>query len=308
VPIVIPDVLAGYLIKHEGDAGRAWIAGLPRLVADCLDRWRLRVVGEPMHGMSALVVPVVDGDDVPAALKLQVVTEESVGEPAALNEWNGNGAVRLLDHDPASGAMLLERLDSTRSLMSLEDDLVALRILSELLVRLVSVQAPDGMRHLKDIAADMLERVPRASVVLPDAADRRLLEICAGTVGELLGDAGDRLLHWDLHQDNVLAAPASSGREPWLAIDPKPLAGDPGFELLPALWNRWADIVATGDVARAVRRRFDLMTEVLGLDRERATGWTLGRVLQDALWEIEDGVTTLESARAEIARALIDAP
>ncbi|NDL56853.1 hypothetical protein F7O44_07180 [Phytoactinopolyspora sp. XMNu-373] len=50
------------------------------------------------------------------------------------------------------------------------------------------------------------------------------------------------------------------------------------------------------------------MTEMLGLDRERATGWTLARVLQDSLWEIEDGATRLESARVEIARALIGAP
>ena len=41
--------------------------------------------------------------------------------------------------------------------------------------------------------------------------------------------------------------------------------------------------MATGNVTRAVLRRFDLLTEVLGLDRQRAIGWTLGRVLQNAL-------------------------
>lgn len=58
--------------------------------------------------------------------------------------------------------------------------------------------------------------------------------------------------------------------------------------------NRWDEIVATGDVPRAVLRRFDHLTEVLGLDRQRAIGWTLGRVLQNALWDIEDGRTVLE--------------
>jgi hypothetical protein len=49
---------------------------------------------------------------------------------------------------------------------------------------------------------------------------------------------------------------------------------------------------------------FDLLTEVLGLDRRRATGWTLGRVLQNALWDIEDGDTALDPAQIAIAAAL----
>jgi streptomycin 6-kinase len=118
---------------------------------------------------------------------------------------------------------------------------------------------------------------------------------------ELIGEPGDRLLHWGLHYDNIFAGQ----REPWLVIDPEPLAGDPGFDLLPALHNRWDEIVATGDVARAVLRCFDLLTEVPGLDRQRATGWTLGRVLQNALWDIEDGETALAPAQIAIATALL---
>jgi streptomycin 6-kinase len=104
-------------------------------------------------------------------------------------------------------------------------------------------------------------------------------------------EPGDRLLHWDLHDENVLA----SGRAPWLAIDPKPLAGDPGFELWPALDNRFDpdDIVW----------RFDAMTDVLALDRPRAHAWTLGRLLQNTLWDIEDD-RPLDDTRLEIARRL----
>lgn len=104
-----------------------------------------------------------------------------------------------------------------------------------------------------------------------------------------------------LHYDNVLAAE----REPWLAIDPKPLAGDPGFDPLPALDDRWDEVVASGDATRAVLRRFDLLTEALGLDRKRATGWTLGRVLQNALWDVEDGETALDPVQVAIATALL---
>jgi hypothetical protein len=61
-------------------------------------------------------------------------------------------------------------------------------------------------------------------------------------------------------------------------------------------------VVATGNVTRAVLRRFDLLTEVLGLDRQRATGWTLGRVLQNALWDIEDGDTALDPTQSPSPR------
>jgi streptomycin 6-kinase len=116
----------------------------------------------------------------------------------------------------------------------------------------------------------------------------------------LLSDAGDRLLHWDLHDENVLAG----DREPWLAIDPVPLAGDPGFDLWPALNSRWSTVVA-GGVEGVVLRRFDLLTEVVGVDRAAAAGWTLGRVLQNALWEIEDGKAALDPADVALATVLL---
>ncbi|GLX01901.1 aminoglycoside phosphotransferase family protein [Microtetraspora sp. NBRC 16547] len=307
--IEIPDALAASHARYFGEVGRAWTAGLPDLAADFMERWRLRADGPSFHGVVALVLPVICADGTPAALKLQLVEEETLGEPVALRAWDGNGSVRLLCDSTESGAMLLERLNPSRSLSAVQDDLAALQILSELLARLVALPAPEGLRRLADVTAAMLDHVPWAQARLADPGDRRLLDTCAGAVRELLGEPGDRLLHWDLHYDNVLAShPSSSGREPWLAIDPKPLAGDPGFELLPALDNRWDEIVSRGDVARAVLRRFDLMTEVLGLDRRRAVGWTLGRVLQNALWDVEDGEGAIRPEQKAIAAALLARP
>lgn len=55
---------------------------------------------------------------------------------------------------------------------------------------------------------------------------------------------------------------------------------------MPALWNRWDDLMETGDVSAALLRRFDLMTDIMGLDRSRAAAWTLGRVLEAAVWDL----------------------
>ncbi|MCF2526953.1 aminoglycoside phosphotransferase family protein [Yinghuangia soli] len=301
---VPPGFVAAY---GTGDPARqAWLDELPRLADDLIGRWELRPDGgEPAYGMASLVVPVTRADGTPAVLQLRQVTEDNAGAALGLRTWGGHGAVRLLDHDPDSGCMLLERLDAARPLSSVADDDAAMRALADVMARLVAVPAPAGLRRLADIAAAMVDAVPDAVDQLKDPDERRLVHICAAAVRELIPDldaADDRLLHWDLHYDNVLAG----DREPWLAIDPEPLAGDPGFELLPAMDNRWDEVTAGGDVPGVVLRRFDTLTEALTLDRRRATGWTLGRVLQNALWDIEDGRHALEPAQVAIAEVLIE--
>jgi streptomycin 6-kinase len=283
--IIVPAELAELHEKYSGEAGRLWIAGLPAMAAVAMDRWELVGDGQVASGAVALIIPVARRDGSKAVLKLQPVDDETGGEPAALRAWAGRGAVRLLEHDPSSGAMLLERLDASRDLNTMEDDLAATKIIAELLVQLNSVPAPTGMRHLGDVAAATLAGTPEAIRLVEDPGERRILINCAARLQELITDQiENRLLHWDLHYFNTLFT--LDGVAEWKAIDPKPLSGDSSFELLPALWNRWDDLVRSGDVTRALLRRFDLMTEVLGLDRAHAAGWTLGRVLQNAVWDL----------------------
>ncbi len=296
----IPQGLVASYVTGFGEEGRAWITELPSLAADLLERWQLRRDGGVRSGQASLVLPVLRHDGTRAVLKLQLSREETTAALIGLRAWNGDGMVRLLDHDPASSSMLLERLDGARTLASIDDDDVAMGILAGLHARLVAGPAPQGLRGLGEVAAAMLEQVPQAVARLADPADRDLLRGWASAVAELADEPGDRLLHWDLHYDNVLAAQ----REPWIAIDPEPLAGDPGFDLWPALDSRWDDVVAQGDPLRVVGRRFDLLTDALGLDRARAAGWTLGRLLQNALWDIEDGEQRLAPSAVVMAEAL----
>ncbi|MBT2900464.1 APH(6)-I family aminoglycoside O-phosphotransferase [Streptomyces sp. McG3] len=298
--IHVPDGLAESYSRSSGEEGRAWVAGLPALVERCIDRWELKRDGGVHSGEASLVVPVLRADGTRAALKLQMPREETTAALIGLRTWNGNGMVRLLDHDAPSSTMLLERLDGSHTLEAVEDDDEAMRILAGLLARLHSVPAPPGLRGLGEIAAAMVEEVPSAVHSLTDPEDRSRLRGWASAVAELVGEPGDRILHWDLHYENVLAAE----REPWLAIDPEPLVGDPGFDLWPALDTGWERIEATGDALRVVRRRFDLVTEALELDRGRAAGWTLARLLQNTLWDIEDGRTAIAPSQIAVADAL----
>ncbi|MEU9046247.1 MULTISPECIES: aminoglycoside phosphotransferase family protein [unclassified Kitasatospora] len=305
MPVDVPPDLAASLEEFLGAEGRAWAARLPALAGELLDRWELRPDGPPAHGVVGLVLPVLRADGTPAVLKLQPVDEETAGEPLALDAWDGCGAVRLLDHEPLSGSMLLERLDPARSLLALPDDLEAVRVIADLLRQLTQHQAPRSLRTLAEASTELLSRSPAAVATLGHPDERSLLADCTAALREVRAEPGDRLLHWDLHYGNVLAPLPGSGRGPWLAIDPKPLAGHPGFELLPALRNRWEDLVATGDLTRALLRRFDLLTETLELDREIATAWTLARVLQNAAWAAEEGETVLDPTQRAIAELLL---
>ncbi|NYE42173.1 streptomycin 6-kinase [Streptomyces fulvorobeus] len=301
--IDVPDELIATLSAHGGAPGRAFAAALPGLAGRFLDTWELRRDGDVMYGVCALVLPVVrEADGRRAALKLQARDEETAGEPVALRAWAaaGAGAVVLLDHDAETGTMLLERLDERRPLSAMADEREAVRVLAALLARLTAVPAPADMRGLGDAASRMLGEAPGAVAALADEGERRLLEDCAAAVREVAGEPGDRLLHWDLHFDNVLAGRAEEGRAgEWFALDPKPLAGDPGFDLLPALVNRFD--------AGEVRWRFDVLTEALGMarDRDRARAWTLGRILQNALWGVREGGSRMAPQQVVIGCLLL---
>jgi streptomycin 6-kinase len=287
------------LIKNYGEKSAEWLAGLPEAVAEYVDRWQLTIAGEPLNGEASLILPVVRRDGAEAMLKLQPVNDESESEALALRTWSRDDVVDVLEDDPATSTLLLERLEP-RTLDDLPDHVEATRILAELLTRLSAVPAPPGIRRLEDVAGAMVEDAPGLIPRLADPAEQRLVRRFVAQVTELLPESGDRLLHWDLHYYNVMAAK----RQPWLVIDPKPLAGDPGFEVFPVLWNRWDDLVASGDLRRAIRDRFDLMLEVTGIDRDRALGWTAGRILQNVLWFTEDGATRIELELAAVADAL----
>ncbi|WP_432884988.1 aminoglycoside phosphotransferase family protein [Kribbella sp. CA-245084] len=287
------------LIRNHSEKAPEWLASLPAALDRYVDEWQLTVSGDLMSGEASLIVPVVRRDGTPAMLKLQSVNDESESEALALRTWNHDDVVEVYEDDPETSTLLLERLEP-RTLDDLPDHVEATRILAEILTHLMVIPAPPGVRRLADIAGQMIEDAPAIIPLLVDPADRALAQRLVAQVAEVLPESGDRLLHWDLHYYNVMAA----HRRPWLAIDPKPLAGDPGFELMPACWNRWDDLVATGDVAQAIRNRFDLMLEVTGIDRDRALAWTAGRILQNVLWFTEDGDTRIEAELKAVTDAL----
>nr|WP_281382041.1 aminoglycoside phosphotransferase family protein [Nocardiopsis mwathae] len=251
--------------------------------------------GPVLHGNCGIVVPV-RGTDGPLALKVSWRDDKTRWEAWALAAWAGNGAARLLAHRESAGALLLERLDPQASLERVPLDTAAAAA-GRLLRRLsVPVTPPrDGPPRLAALAEEYARqwhgapRVPIPSAVL-DAARQ--------TCRELGPDAGDLLVDQDLHYANVLRA----RREPWLAIDPKVVLGDPEFGVAPLLWNRFDPRLGPGEL----RRRLEVIVEAGELDPVLARRWSLVRVVEFWMWALDTGSTWGNRAAAALADWLGD--
>ena len=142
---------------------------------------------------------------------------------------------------------------------------------------------------------------------LPQHADtvpRRLLEQARSLMQDFatLPEVDGTLLHTDLHFQNVLAGE----REPWLAIDPKPLAGRPGFELPPVLWNR-VDELGTGSAFRwSVRRRLQVVCDAAGIDEDEARAWVVVRETAEAMSAADAGDRDALTLAISLAKAMDD--
>ena len=276
---LVPPQFVTEISRTAGPAGAAWIEQLPALVAASCERWSLTVDGASMHGVAGLVVPVRAASGTLAVLKISWPHEEAAPEARALRWWAGVGAVRLLDDHADTWSLLLERLDGARSLEDVSDPDSAVAQAAALLPRL-HVPCPTDVPTVRALADRWIEDLPVEWESLGRPVQRKLLDQAVATCRDLASEGPVRLLHGDFHYANVLAGE----REPWLAIDPKPLAGDPAFEIEPLLRNRWDDLTGTDNVSTALRRRFDQIIEVSGIDRERASAWAIARAVDNVLW------------------------
>ena len=247
-------------------------------VREFTERWRLVPDGEVMSGTCSLVLPVRTPEGVEAVLKVGVPDEESEHEHIALRRWGGAGAVRLLAAEPHHRVLLLERL-CARDLSAVPED-EACRIVAEL-YGAIHMPALPQLRSLSSYVTRW--NVELAALSRSAPIPHRLVEQAVTLGRDLIADPGEqKLLHTDLHYANVLA------RKPdgWAVIDPKPLNGDPHYEIAPMLWNRWQEIA--GDVRDGIRRRFWTLVDAALLDEERARAWVIVRMVHNAMWAVQE--------------------
>lgn len=304
----IPTALIQRVERVHGAAGRQWLATLPGLVSECCSRWSLEL-DQPFENLSYnLVLPgrisrgLFDSvaDSAQIVLKLGVPCRELATESAALTLFQGVGAVRLLDHDSLGGALLMERVTPGTPLHNLqrnnedkEDngnkwDIEATRIAAALMRRLwrqPPVNHPfPSLEIWFEAFKQLRKRFAGGSGPFPGTLIARAEKVFAD-----LNASSDRsvILHGDFHHANILF----SGKGEWLAIDPKGISGDPGYEIGSFMLNQLpvgapeATIELTMEI---LSRRLSIFSEELGIGIERLARWAFCHAVLSALWDFEE--------------------
>jgi streptomycin 6-kinase len=268
--------------EREPDV-REWLGRLPQVVADLAERWSLSV-DEPFQpgGQCSWTAPATDASGTALVLKVafRFTTGEERDEAAALQAWDGNGAVRV--HAVASlescSGLLLERCRPGTPLGELlpepEQDVVVAGLLRRLWRQPHDASPFRPLTQMCEMWADEFE-AEYASSPLPDRLDPGLARAGIALFRELPGSAGSQaLLCTDLHAENILAAT----REPWLVIDPKPYIGDPAYDVLQHMLN--CDDRLAADAAGLA----DRMAGLADLDPGRVRLWLFARAVKESIW------------------------
>lgn len=280
----IPESFAACMREVFGAEGDAWLARLPATIEECEQRWSI-AIGEPFPGLTYnYATPAVRSDGTNAVFKAGVPVRELVTEMEALRLFDGHGAARLFESDATLGVMLLERLEPGQSLDSVRDDAVAT---SEAAHVMCSLWRPAPATHLFPTVADWGRGFERLRTefgggsgpfpaALVDEAEELFVALTASSAPAML-------LHGDLHHGNIL----SGEREPWLAIDPKGLVGEPAYETGAWLRNP-RSLFDQPDPGAILHRRVAQFADELALDRERVRGWGMAQAVLSAWWSYED--------------------
>ncbi len=280
------------ILALHGEAGRKWLGVLPALLADYAMRWGLTLEA-PFENLSYnYAAPARCANGSLSVLKLGFPNIELRTEIAALRHFDGQGSVRLLEADEENCAMLLERIIPGETLWDVDDE-IATALLLDVMPQLwkpyfgeypFPSTADWGRRF-----ARLLERHDGKTGKL----DKRTVEKAEKLFFELLASSAEPvLLHGDLHHDNLLSAEC----QPYVAIDPKGVLGEPCYEVGAFLRNPMPGLLEKEEPRGLMQRRVDMIVERLGFDRQRVIGWGMSQAVLSAIWCDEDGVDCADMA------------
>ena len=279
------DPFSRRILDIHGIVGREWLDRLPGLLRECEQRWSLTIQA-PFAALSYnYVAPAQAADGSSLVVKLGVPNPELLAEIEALRAFDGRGAIRLMEADPGQGILLLERADPGTPLMALTDDAEATSIASKVMQQLWRPAPADGVfptlerwcRALTRLRKNYAGKTGPLPSLLVEAAERSCADLITSSDFAIL-------LHGDLHHENVVAAE----RQPWLALDPKGVIGDPVYEVGPWLQNVAPHIRAARPLKETMDRRVRQFAEELGFDRQRILAWGLSHAVLSACWCLED--------------------
>ncbi|RWQ42077.1 MAG: 3'-kinase [Mesorhizobium sp.] len=265
---------------------KRWNVDAPELIAETFSSriWKVfRADGSP-----AIVKALKPFDDV----------EDELRGEHFLAWRRGEGAVRLLGND--GHCMLLEYAGETllSQVLAEQGDNAATAIAAEVMARLFSPSdypAPPDLQPLRARFSSLFNKAKTDR----DAGKKSLYVEAAATAERLLADPVDVLpLHGDLHHDNIMHGPRG-----WLAIDPKGVLGDPGFDAANMFYNP----LDRDDLCRDPRRiahMAEIFARTLGQTPLAILNHAIAYGCLSASWHHEDGNAVEENRELSIATAI----
>ncbi len=223
------------------------------------------------------------GDD--AVLKVVPIEDDEADHEAdALALLGGDGAVRLLRHDRERRAILIERARPGYDASGLSEH-EAIRVAIAATKKFWRAKATRGQpfRWIGD-------HVPRW---LDNAGDHYLVRQ-AKEIYATMNPSDATLVHGDFHHHNLL-----SHGDRWVAIDPKPMVGEPEFDVPPFLWNPIGHLPTKDQVERWIGAFAEA-----GLDANLLRKWAIVRGTYLGL-PLSRDETAETSPQLRVVRALL---
>ncbi len=279
----LPEKFKKTMAVGFGDDGKRWLINLPEIIAGIEESWALSVKS-PFPNLSYhYVAPCVCAGGEEAVLKIGFPGEKAttLSEIRMLKFLGGDGVCRLLRFDETRSALLLEKLSPGENLKTIckNDDKKAVGIAINVM-RNFWRKPPEknDFPKLEDWfkGLEKAEKTEFNSEYVKKA--RRFFEELTAL------SAQKTLLHGDFHHENILSA----SREPFLAIDPKGIIGDIGYDLSIFMINH-ADWLKKepnrrGKLNYAIRQ----FSEAFEIEPQSIKKWIFAFSVLSAWWTFEE--------------------
>jgi streptomycin 6-kinase len=146
---------------------------------------------------------------------------------------------------------------------------------------------------MHDYATAALARLPQQSAALRALGVLRRVEQAIDDLETLAAGATEAvLLHGDYNPGNILQSADS-----WVVVDPKPLVGDPAYDLWPLVTQIGAPY-SSANPAATLERQVALAAEASAVDPGRAAAWSFARTGLNVSWYLHDGEPALAAENA----------
>lgn len=284
-------------LAAKGDAGLEWLDALPPLIARLEWAWGVAVGATFPAGTEAFAAEAMLVDGTPVAIKIPVPGSTKEGREArVLEAAEGRGYAKLLRHDPASGALLLERLGPQLAQLNLTME-AQIEIICATLRNTWTMPSRDldlltGAQKADVLAGD----IHRIRAAHPGACSDHVaavaLRFCDARRAAY-DPANAVIAHGDAHAWNLL----SDNKGGFKFVDPDGLFIERAHDLSISM-REWSEELKP-DILAEGHERCASLSRLTGVDPQAIWQWSV-------IERLVNGLTYIETNQPEHAAQFID--